>query len=243
MGKQDIGLLRGLAEHVPRDHMHGPAHDHGHVDALLGEVECDLGARVAATDHERAFAQVGRGILVLRGVDGRAAKALQPGQRGQVRHAVVARGHDDKARRHHAGARLHLEAVSLALHPVHGRAQARRHLVLGRIGLQVLDHLLARRVARRGLRPGLHRQAGVGLGRVQMQPVIVLAPGRADGPLAFQHHMGQTLLAQAGRGGEAGADDENIFRVHGANSLFSGPPAARAPRTPVLRRGCARQAA
>jgi hypothetical protein len=184
---------------------------------LLGQVERDLRAGIAATHHQRAFAAVGRGVLVNPGVNRRPLKAVEPRNRRQLWYAVVTGGHDDDPRCHHAGARIHGELVAAAFDGVHGNTEAGCHLVRRRIRLQVCDHLFARRVARRILRPRHHGEPGISLGGVQMQPVVVPVPGAREPLLALEHHVSQALAAQTRGRREtrrAGANNQDVFRRH-----------------------------
>jgi hypothetical protein len=57
-------------------------------------------------------------------------------------------------------------------------------------------------------------------------------PGIGDLHLSFQHHMGQSGAPQTRRGRQtrrAGANDHNVFRLHGSSSIFEALKWVRLP--------------
>ena len=95
--QQDRGLLRRPAEDVAMDDVDGRANRQRDGDAVLGEIEGDLGAGVAHADDEHALARERRGVAVVAAVDDPAARdeALLAVDRRREGMVVRAGGDDD----------------------------------------------------------------------------------------------------------------------------------------------------
>ena len=90
----------------------------------------------------------------------------------------------------------------LAYERRHVGAEVRLDAVVSGVELEVLHHLLAARVARP---VPWHRQAGQRrrrLRRVQVQPIVVMAPRRGDGRLTLEHLVVDAGVLEAGRRSE-----------------------------------------
>ena len=100
---------------------------------------------------------------------------------------------------------------------LHSLSEFNGNPVMIHIAFQVLDQLVPRRVFREGLghrQPGQGRMAFV---RMQVQSVIVLAPGRRHmvGPL--QNHGGNSAVAECGGAGKTcgtGPDNKDVSFRH-----------------------------
>ncbi len=193
---------RDDAEQVPRYDVDRAAHGQVGADAVLDQVDRLLARGVAEADDEDRATAPALAVAVLARVEqvtGVGLHARPGGTQGSARRAG---GHHDVA-----GPPLPIRGGRDP--PAVGPGQpgdlgpvVRLDPVVGAVSLEVLDDLVARRVARPGRR---HRQAGQGRrrpGRVQVQAVVVPAPRGADHVGRLEH------LERTAGGGERGSGGE-----------------------------------
>jgi hypothetical protein len=120
---------------------------------------------------------------------------------------------DDDGRGSRVLARLGAPCPPITPHRANRRVEDRFQGEPCRVGLEIFDNLRARGVAAASLRYRQPRQAGAGAIGVQMQPVIVAPPDRADGVGLFKDRGVQSARPKRRRHGEAGrtgADDDGV---------------------------------
>ncbi len=136
-------------EELARDAERVPAHDrrrrlHGEQDVArpcAGDVERDLGARVAGADDEHPAAAIEIAAAVVRRVDELAAERSRPV--GQERHAAVPRRDDDPSCDEALAAGSDGPALGDAVDALHPMPGADVQLVAARVPAEVVDDSVA----------------------------------------------------------------------------------------------------
>ena len=98
--------------------------------------------------------------------------------------------------------------------PQHRHTRLDHQPEVTRIGVQILDHLLARRVARKAARHRVARQTRERADGMQMQTIIEPTPGSGRRVTRLEDADGNLALFQAGGGRQSGwprANDEHGF--------------------------------
>ena len=136
------GLLRRSPKQVARHDMHRPADHHRYIHALLGQVQRDLRARIAASHHERALADEWLRIVIVARMQNHAAERIESRHRRPIGHAIVAGGHHDEAWRVHPGRGVDGEAVTGARNTPNFDAKRGRDRALGCVAREIRYHVL-----------------------------------------------------------------------------------------------------
>jgi hypothetical protein len=201
------------AKQVARQDAHRSANGERDVDARFRQIKRNLAARVAEADDEHAFASEWRRIAVAARMQDRSAERLRAGPGRGVRKVGEASRNDDNGRRGRLVSGLCAPEAPVAPDRADGCVEDRLKIELRRVSFKIFDHLCARWVAAVGGRHRQTRQARMPAIGVQMQPVVVAPPDRADRIGFFQNDRVQTAHAHAGRSGESrrsSADDDRI---------------------------------
>src|SRR5215216_4505407 len=214
--------------HEPKRRARGDAHARDG-----GELGGDLHRAVAAADDDHAASGVALGVAVLGGVNRCAREAVETWKGGSVRCAEAAGRGDRQVRCQLKPALGHdRESVVGASDAQDALAGADVSVEPARVRAQVLDELVARRVAPRVAGEPQSRQLGEARGREEREAVVVALP-RADGLVAgFQDHGCEAGAAGNVGGGQAclaAADDGEIDVFHvGVLVGFAGADDGRA---------------
>ena len=184
---------------------------------MLDKVDRLLARRIAEADDENGLRPPALAVEVLARVQHVAGVVIHPGPRR-------AHGPTGRAGRDHDVARDPLAASGRRVPNTVATFEARhrgvelgRDPVVTRVVLEVLHDLIARGIARPVRRHRKPRQRRGRLGRVQMQPVVVMTPRGAHLVGGLKHDERLTLLLEAGRSRQPGrrsSDDERAGLVY-----------------------------
>ena len=187
-----------------------------HFGSALDEVQRLLAGRIAEADHEHRPALPRVAVAELAGVQHVTAGTgelvhARPGRPNG--YACASGGDHDVVGAPNAFVCRGFPPAIGTLHPAHALTEVwlEREMLL--VALEVLDHLIARRVARPVLGHRQSREAGEALRSVQMQPVVLAAPRPGHGVFAFHDLDGPSAPAKLRRGsqtGRRGTDHERL---------------------------------
>jgi hypothetical protein len=235
------------------DVSHRVTHDHGGEHIVVGEVEGDLHAGVAAADDERLLALVSlagavvagvhdlalerldaldlrqHGLGVLAGGDDKPPGPVLPGAAAEDGLLAVDGGGDDLLGAH--GPELTVVLGADDVLPAHGVDVVGHGVVL-----EVVEELLPGGVLGEALREGHHRQLAEALGQMQLEPEVrAVAPQRGDAVVPLQQQVLDALHGEARRHSQPRrprANDHRTGDVHDVTSADDGEAGGRRRRAP-----------
>ena len=209
--------------------------------AAGGQIEGDLGARVARPHHENAPVPQLRRVAVGAGVELHHAGVQLPGERRDARALVAGHRHHHVLGLEPPLAGRHHEPLPSLREAVHLDARTHRQLEARRVGLQVVGHLV---LGGEGVRRGGegHPRQAVEAGRgEQAQRVPALAPGVPDARVGVQDHEGEAPPRQVVPDREArlaAPDDDRLDPLRLPLAEHPAPPSTAGLDDPAAHWGC-----
>jgi len=228
--KRERGDAVPLAQHDVRRSSYG---DGDIASPALDQINRDLGAGVAASDHEDTATGKRRRVAIGRCVQQLAGEPVCAGPVWRPRGVVVAGRDDHRSCRQVAGRRTHLPAPVGAIDGADRSAQPDIETVVAGVVLEIADDVVASDPLAVATWDPVARQMRQPAHGVEVEPVVVTVPARSDRVSAVDHNGVDALPPEHGcrrEAGRTGADHHHVgcrANGHRASSWTGSPHCSR----------------